>query len=98
MTRALVGIIAFIVSTAALIGAIAYVIDAPVEATVTEKGTDDNGRYIIATTHIGNYDVKRYLPVHEWIAIQPGNHVVYHIQSGMTEVYTRQGGTLLWRG
>lgn len=87
-----------VLSAVILVGGLAYVMDAPVEATVTDKGTDEGGRYIVATTHIGNYDVKRYLPVHEWLVIQPGNHVVHHLQSGVTEVYSREGGTLLWRG
>lgn len=81
-----------------LAGVWAYASDVGIEATVTDKGTDSEGRYVVARTDIGGLEVKRYLPLHEWLVIQEGNHVVYHVNSGVTEIYTRQGGTLIWRG
>lgn len=88
------GILAFLL----LVGLIAYAADYGVEATVTEKGRDSEGRYIVATTEIGGFDVKRYLPADQWFAVQEGFFVVYHIQSGATEVYTSEDGRLIWRG
>lgn len=90
----LAGLLAVLV----LVGGLAYAADYGVEAKITDKGQDAQGRYVIATTEIGGYDVKRYLPATQWSAVQEGYFVIYHIRSGETEVYTSEGGTLIYRG
>lgn len=69
-----------------------------VKATVTDKGQDDNGRYVVVTTDTGGLEFQRYLPLHDWIHVEKGHHVVYHAHSGVTEIYTWEGGPLIWRG
>lgn len=81
-----------------LVGAIAYAADYGVEATITEKGQDSDGYYVVATTHIGGIDVKRHLSYTEWLGVQEGYFVIHHINSGTVEVYTSEGGTLVWSG
>ncbi len=97
-SRTLVGILITLAGVITLIAGVAYLTDAPVEATITEKGSNDEGRYVVATTHIGGLEIIRYLPAHEWAIIQPGNHLVYHIQSGTLKIYTTEGGMLIWSG
>lgn len=97
-TRTVLGVLGGLLLAVALLGVFAYASDVGVEATVTEKGSDNQGRYVVAVTGLGGFEVKRYLPAHEWLLVQTGNHVVYHVNSGVTEVYTSEGGTLIWRG
>lgn len=81
-----------------LAGALGYASDYGVEATITEKGQDGGGYYVIATTEIGGLDTQRYLGQTQWALIQEGHFVVYHVRSGTIEVYTSEGGSLLYRG
>jgi hypothetical protein len=69
-----------------------------VEATITEKGSDEYGPYVVATTDVGGLEFQRYIPGQEWALVQEGNHVVYHLITGETEIYSWEGGWLLWRG
>lgn len=81
-----------------LIGAGAYATDYGVEATVTDKGQDSEGCFLIVTTEMGGFDVKRHLSCTKSSAVQRGYFVVYHIRSGTTKVYTSEGGSLIYKG
>lgn len=81
-----------------LSGAIAYGSDYGVEGTITDKGRDAEGCFVIVTTKIGGVDVQRHLSCMKAAFVQRGFFVVYHVQSGTTEVYTSEGGDLVYRG
>lgn len=75
-----------------------YAMDYGMGATVTDKGQDSQGRYIVLTTDLLGIEVTRYLPATQWAAVQEGFYVVYHVKSGHTEVYASEGGRLIWEG
>jgi len=89
-------IVAAIAGALAAIALLFYAADYGLEATITSKGNDGGGRFVIATTDIGSIDSKHYLPLVQWTTIQPGNYVVYHVRSGGIEVYSEEGGKQLW--
>jgi hypothetical protein len=96
LRRALLAVLVLGVLVVALVGAL-YASDYGVGATITSKGQDGGGPYVVATTKLGGFQVKRNLPAQEWAAVQPGNFVVYHIASGRVELYDHEGGTMLYR-
>ncbi|HWG90849.1 MAG TPA: hypothetical protein VNZ52_08395 [Candidatus Thermoplasmatota archaeon] len=78
-------------------GAYLYFSDYAAEATVTEKGTDDSGqRYVIVTPKLYPYPVKVSVSSQEYEVICKDYFVLYRIQSGHTQVYSREGGSLIY--
>jgi hypothetical protein len=75
-----------------------YATDYGLEATVTQKGSDDRGHFIVATTKLLGVQVRRDVPVNQWLGLSVGNFLVYHIQSGHVTVYDREGGSVLYQG
>lgn len=73
-----------------------YLTDYGVEATVIGKGEDDNGAYIDLETALVPYEVRHHLPRDQWLLINEGNFVVYHINTGHVLVYSSQGGELVY--
>ncbi|MCA1812435.1 MAG: hypothetical protein LC624_00615 [Halobacteriales archaeon] len=96
MGRILLGLAA-VALLLVLLAAGLYATDYGVGATITQKGNDSSGYYIVAHTQFG-LDVKKPLPLEQWVALSVGNFVVYHVQSGHTKVYDREGGALLYSG
>ena len=78
--------------------AVLFISDYGVEATITSKGQDSQGSFIVATTKIGGLGLRQDLPPQQWFLVQVGNFVVYHIGSGNLQVYQREGGQLLYSG
>ena len=90
--KIIIGIVAALVMLGAL-GAYLYFTDYGVEATITDKGSDDKGDWVEATTVIGGFKTKQYLDTSgyqgafAWNAVQEGNFVVYNIQSGRLRMW-----------
>lgn len=81
---------------AAGLSAYLYLTDYGVEATVTEKGQDEESRYIELTTRLGGLSLRHDVPPEQWTTIQAGNFVVYHINTQRVLVYTSENGSLIY--
>ncbi len=80
-----------------LVGATAYLYftDYAVEATITEKSSDNNGNYIVVTPKLVQYDVRKDVDAEAAAFVCVGYKVTYAVQSGFTEVFDRKG-TPVW--
>jgi hypothetical protein len=94
MRRALLAVLV-VVAVVLLVAGTLYASDYGVGATITQHDRDGSGYFIVATTGFG-YSVKKDLPLEQWAALSVGNFVVYHIASGHTQVYDKEGGRLLY--
>lgn len=88
------GVVAFIL----ILVAGAWLVDYGVEGTVTDKGRTQQGCFVEVTTDIGWVPIERSLACTKVSLVQRGHFVVYHLRSGTTEVYTKDGGQLIYRG
>lgn len=80
---ALIGIAAFL-----------YFTDYAVEGTITEKGNDSNGAYVVIRPKIIPYDYKQTIDANSAQFVCKGYEVRYQVQSGRYVVSDGQGRTV----
>lgn len=73
----------------ALVGLTAYLwfTDYEAEATITDKGQDAEGPYVIITPRLVPYDVKQSLTSEQASFVCIGYRVTYRIQTGFFQVF-----------
>lgn len=100
VTMGIIKLVSSILALAVLvivgIAGYAYVTDYAVEAEVTEKGSDAEGRYIILTPQLYPYPYKQYLDQSSWSAVCEGNYVLFNVRSQHYALYTKEGGELVY--
>lgn len=78
------------------LGAYLYFVDYTVEATITEKGQDNAGNYVLVAPNVyPGYQIRQDLEPEAAQFVCSGYKVNYRIQSTYTEVYDRQN-RLVW--
>lgn len=97
-SKGIAGVVASLGVAVAIVGALAYAADYGIGSTVVGKRSDTGGRYVVAELEYGGFMVKKYVPLAAWGLLQDGNYAVYHVRSGVTDVYESKGGRLLFRG
>lgn len=88
-------VVGFLVLVLVGLGAYLYFVDYEVEATITEKGQDAKGHYIVLTPTTVPYHLRTDLDPDAARFVCEDYRVTYRLQSGYTEVYDRQG-RLVW--
>lgn len=81
------------------VAAYAYFTDYAVEATVTEKGEDSKGPYIVLTPKLYDASYRHYLDRNSWSAVCQGNYVLFNVKSQHYALYTKdpqEGGELVY--
>jgi hypothetical protein len=96
--KEILGILVSGLLVGALLGVGAYAVDYGVGSSVVGKGSDGSGYYVVAELDLGGLTVKKYVPLAGWGAIKVGNYAVYHVRSGVTDVFASKGGRLLFSG
>ncbi len=95
----IVKIILGVVAAIVLLGIVVYATDYGVEAKITDKGSDDKGNWVQATTAIGGLKIKQYLDTDSFTgamsfsivhAGDDGNFIVYNIRTGHLRVWTNE--------
>jgi len=101
LLRWAVRIVLLLVALAVVGGALAWMADYGVEATVTRTdcvpsfGGDAASTVSVQANLVPlGADVK--LPYQQCVALQNGNFVIYHVRSGRTSLYQRQGGPCIY--
>lgn len=81
----------------ALVGLAAYLwfTDYDAQATITDKGQDENGPFVVITPKLLSYDVKKTLTSDQANFVCVGYTVSYRIQSGAFQVFA-EDGTLVY--
>jgi hypothetical protein len=98
LRRILLGL-AGVVLLLAAVAAIAYASDAAVGARVTGKTEPCRpfgGNEVTVQALFGITATVTGVPYTECLAVNAGNHVVYHIRSGRTSLYTEEGGRCIY--
>ncbi len=84
------------VAALVILGATLYFTDYGVEAKITNKGSDDKGDWVEATTVIGGFKIKQYLDTSGFAGaasfqiVQKGNFIVYNINSGRLRMWSNE--------
>lgn len=73
------------------IGAYLWFTDYAVDATITEKGEDADGDYVIIRPRLAPYDFKQYVDAQSASFVCEGYGVSYHIQTERYQVRDEQG-------
>jgi hypothetical protein len=87
--------VGFVVLVLVGLGAYLYFTDYAVEATITDKGSDAGGDYVVVTPELAPYDIRQEVEPEAVQFVCEGYRVTYRIQSGVTHVYDREG-RLVW--
>jgi len=88
----IVSIAVFVVVVAAALGGFLYLRDAAVTATITDKGSDADGAYVVVTPRLYPTDIKQYVDANAADFVCVGYQVEYHVRSGHYLVYDQNGG------
>lgn len=99
LLRLVLGLVVLVALLAAAAG-VAYAADMPVEATVVRKSEPcqvfGGNSVTVQTKLLGIEHTVTGLPREQCLAVNTGNFVKYHIRSGRTSLWVREGGQCVY--
>ena len=87
LLKVIFSIVAFVVLAVVGLGAYLWFTDYEAQATITEKGTDDEGPFVVITPRLVGADVKHHVTSEQASFICIGYKVAYRIQTGFFQVF-----------
>ena len=91
--------LALLVALLVAAAGVAYAMDMPVEATVVRKSSPclfDGNSVTVQTKLLGIEHTATGLPREPCLAANSGNFVKYHLRSGRTSLWVREGGPCIY--
>ncbi len=85
--KVIFSIIGFVILAVVGLGAYLYFTDYEAQATVTEKGQDADGHYVVITPRFIPYDVRQPLTSEQASFVCEGYRVTYRVQTGYYQVF-----------
>ncbi|HEX2022247.1 MAG TPA: hypothetical protein VHH36_06005 [Candidatus Thermoplasmatota archaeon] len=84
-------VVAVLVLAAVFLGAYLYFTDYEAKATVTQRGQDSGGTYVLIKPDVLPYTHKAYLDKSTWDFVCEGYRVGFHVKSADYQVFDKDG-------